>query len=265
MAQSGHAATVLSDGLTDGARTNNGADPLDTAWFTATVTTPLTVVDDSAGIGNGNALSFANGGAAFKVIVGALPTAVTLANGESISLSFTFRWTGTTNLNTDARLRFGLFNDNGTPVAGDNGATADDFGYFAATNPGLDNAAKTSMSEEIAVVSDSILTGAGQTPFGVAGQSFNFGTTTGTALFTISRTGTTLNFSASINGGAAATGTDTTAQTFTFNEIGFSNGGGSAPSTLLLDNIVVEYVPEPSSLALALLALIPLGYHRRRK
>ncbi len=234
---------ILDDGFTDGGR-SNGTDALDANWYSIGVAgTGLTVVDDSAGIGSGNALKLTPT-ATFQGMVANLPSSVTLSDGDTVTLYFDWRFTGTTNLNQGARLRFGLYNSGGTLTAGDNVTTVrtNDTGYCGYTNPGLASSNSTSACREPS--GDEITMGSNLVAIGTAGASINGGTIAHNAMISISRSGSTLNLTVSIGGQTAATATDTTPLTYTFDEIAFSNGGGSTPSPLILDNVQVDYSPQ---------------------
>lgn len=237
-------AAVISDGFSDGARTN-GADSQDVAWYTiGAPASAATVVGDSVtgGIGAGNALkltptSYAQG------FVANLPSTITLVDGESVTLTFKWRFTGTTNINQTGRLRFGFFNSGGTPTAGDANSTvrANDKGYYAQTNPGSASATGTSLMQE--TIGDDILGATGTSSAGGnAGASVNGGTTAHTAMLSIRRSGASLVLSASIDGLTAATATVASPLTYSFNEIGMSNGVGNytTPSPLILDSVQVH-------------------------
>jgi hypothetical protein len=232
---------LVDETFSDGGRTN-GADSKDADWFTIGAPgTALAVVDDSAGIGAGNALRLSPTTTS-QGLVAMLPNLVTLAEGETLRLSFTYRFTGTTNLNMAARLRFGLYNSWGTPTTSDANTVVrkNDEGYYASTNPGSTNAAGTSLGRE-SNGSEVTMSGGGTT-VGGTGASVNGGTTAHDAVLTITRSGATIVVSASIDGQTAATGTDTEPVTTSFDELAITFGIGATPSPMLIDDITVEYL-----------------------
>lgn len=260
IAQTSQSAIVLiNDQFNDGG-VGDGADPLDIAWTNSNVST-LSVAADAV-IGGGNALSV-TATSSFNRIWGAYPTGVTLAPGETLTLSFDYRFTQAPS-NTSGSFRFGLYNNGGTETG-----ETDNFGYAVSTNPGS-NSSTTTVNSETA--GNSMLGGAspnGLSILGTAGQSFN-SPTTGfqSAVFSIFRTldGNSLELSASINGGTAATATHNTPLTFTFHGIVFGQGG--VQHNYALDNILltVESIPEPTSwLSLGLAgSFLGLAYRRSR-
>lgn len=245
----GHAvaAVLVDDGFTDGGRTN-GTDPLDIAWYTiGAAGSAVGVVSDTV-LGSGSALrltatSYSQG------LVGKLPSAVTLNDNESISLSFAYRFTGTLNVNHPGRLRFGLYDSGGTYLASDadGSGRTDDVGYYGQTNPGSSGSAGTSVVRETA--GDEIMTGTGTASFGSAGASVSGATSAHVGRLTITRSGSALLFTASIDGQNAATATDGSPVTYTFDEITFSIGLGNftTPSPLVIDNVQVEHTAPSSS------------------
>lgn len=103
---------LLLDPFTDGDLTN-GADPRDTDWYTVTSSLTLSVVDDSGGIGDGNALNVNMGTTGRRFVCG-FP-GVTLANpGDFIQLHCTFR--PTLALGSTEAFRMGLMTARGSPV-----------------------------------------------------------------------------------------------------------------------------------------------------
>ena len=228
---------IASDGFTDGDRTN-GTDALGCAWYT--MGSPTAAIVNDTVIGAGNALKLTTS-AASQGMVANLPSPVTLAEGDSVALSFSCRFTGTANLNGNTLLRFGLYNSNGTLTGTDGtspGARADDVGYCGYTNPGLMSGTSTMVTRKS---SWGELTQA-LTPFGNTGYSINSGTTAHNTTLTILRAGSNLVVSASIDGQRAATGIDSAPLTYTFDEFAFSISGTSI-SPFILDNMQVNAVP----------------------
>lgn len=98
----------------------------------------LTVADDSAGIGSGNALFFNNTSTSIRRLITGFDT-VTLGMDEHITLSFDLRLSAV--VDTNKGLRFGLYDDAGTPVdadysGGNSGPAAYDKGYYVRLSTG---------------------------------------------------------------------------------------------------------------------------------
>jgi len=232
------AATFMNDGFTDGGRTN-GSDLADGEWWAMGATT-VAVVDDTAGLGSGNALEITPPATGTRGVVAQLPSSMTLhEDGDTITLSFRWRFTGTTALNQSQRLRFGLYTTAATPTVADNADTPryNDVGYYAATNPGAAGT-NTALYRELA--GDELTGGTNFTSItATAGASINAGTTPHTALMTLVRSGSSVNISVSIDGLTPATSTLTALTTFSFDEIAFSLGGGSLSSPMRIDDVQV--------------------------
>lgn len=234
-------ATIsLNDGFSDGGRTN-GADLADGEWWAMGLTT-VAVVNDAAGLGSGNALEITPPATGTRGVAAHLPSPVTLhADGDTITFSFRWRFTGTTALNQSQRLRFGLYTTAGTPTVADNTDTPryNDVGYYGATNPG---AAGTNTTLYRELSGDELTGGTNMTGItATAGASVNAGTTPRTALMTLVRSGSSVNISVSIDGLAPAVSTLTGLTTFSFDEIAISLGGGSVSSPIRIDDVQVEY------------------------
>lgn len=228
---------MVDDGFTDGAR-SNGADLQDTQWYTMSGTPNVSVVDDSAGLGFGNALELIPT-AGQRGIVGLIPSR-TLLDGDSITLTFNWRFTGTANLNQARNLRFGLQNSRSTPVTADSTAESDnDAGYFVGTNPGA-TGSNTNLNRENGN-SPSAMSGTDWAVFGSSGGSSYAGVTPHTARLTLKRVGTTLQASASIDNLAAATGADASPYTWTFDQFAVSLSGTNLPSPIRIDNVQVAF------------------------
>lgn len=240
------------DTFSDGDRTN-GAETSDLAWYSIKVAgTGISIVNDNVagGIGTDNALkltptSWSQG------VIGNLPGAVTLQNGDSLVLSFKWRYTGTANTNFPQRLRFGFFNSGGSLTSNDNHTTVrnNDHGYWAGTNPAVASGTGTGIVQETA--SDEILSGNGLTSIGTAGASVTGGTTAHTGMLKITRSGTNLVVSASIDDQAPATATVTNPSNYTFHEVAFAVGIGDSanptvPPPLILDEIRVDRTGPPA-------------------
>lgn len=242
--QKASATQPVYEPFTDGGRTN-GADTHDLAWYSLSAPgTVLSIVNDSVtgGIGMGNALKL-TATSHSQGFVANLPSTVALNDGDTLKLIFRWRFTGTTNVNQAARLRFGFFNNGGTPTAMDNDTTIrnNDVGYFGHTNPGLASTTGTGISQESS--GSEILGGAGSSGVGGTGESINAGTAAQTAYLTLKRAGSGLLIYCKINDGDDAQATVTAPLTLSFNSVAISIGIGNytTPSPLIVDQILVDY------------------------
>lgn len=218
----------LNDGFTDAGWTN-GADSLDAAWALLNAC-PLSMVDESAGIGSGSALKLTPS-AGWKGVVATFPTLV-VADGRGITLTFNYRYLSSP-ANQSAGLRFGLYNTNATSIR------TDDMGYGGHTNPGFAGGGATSIIRETS--GTEILSGTDYIGVGSPGDSVVSGTTAHTAVLTIKRIGSTLSISTRIDGMNAAAYTDTSPLGgFTFNEVGITNGAVAGPA-VAVDNVIVTF------------------------
>ncbi|MDF3057784.1 MAG: hypothetical protein K0R17_1999 [Rariglobus sp.] len=239
-----HGRKGVADGFTDGSITDNASDSNDTAWWGLGLdATNLTIASDST-IGSGNALQLTPNSSLTRGFVGRLPQPITLADGGSVTLNFQYRFTGTTNLNSAGRLRFGLYNAGATYTSSHNQGTVrnNDQGYYGQTNPVSASSTGTTVARESS--GNELLGGSGVVTIGTAGTSVNGGTTAHTGILSIKRSGSTVIVSASIDGQTIATGTDSSPLTYTFDEvvIGVGLGTGTA-SPLRVDNLSVSTAP----------------------
>jgi hypothetical protein len=268
-------AAILTDPFTDGNRTG-GADNSGIAWYDRSANSNLSIVNDAT-LGTGNALSWnpndntvTNRGFTGVFTGGqALLTNV----GDSITLNFDFRFTGTT-LNTASGLTFGFYNSNGSAITADDAAAQDnDFGYRVEFGTGTTSGIYLGREQN---------SGAGGTGSGTGDTStITLGTSTPvmindtakhTAEFSLTRTATGINLVARYDNTIVATGTVTptspspsTALFSTIDEIVFSQASGTQ---YRIDNVVVNAsnfaIPEPSTWALALGIVGLLVWQRRR-
>lgn len=239
-----HDRKGVADDFADGSLTDNPANPDDTAWWGMGVGAGnLSVVSDTV-LGGGNALQLTPSSNVTQGFVGRLPAPITLADGGEITLNFRYRFTGTNNLNSAGRLRFGLYNAGGTYTSSHNQGTVrnNDVGYYGQTNPASASGTGTSVARETS--GNDLLGGSGVTTLGTAGASVNGGTAAHTGILNIRRTGNTLILAASIDGQAVATATDINPLTYTFDEVAIGVGLGSGTaSPLRVDDLVVSTAP----------------------
>lgn len=259
---------IVIDGFDDGERTN-GADPLDIAWYRSVNNGSLDVFFDSGAM-NSNVLRFTPN-VTFVAVVGVLPTTFSLVNvGDYIELSFDFRYPSTPG-NQGSGLRWGIYNDNGTPVTADDTSSADpnntaynhasknDFGYYFNLSTGTGGTSHQLWREiggtsSITAGSDRFQIGATQTTLPkVADTSVHSG------FLRITKTVAGVNLKAGIDS-TTYFDEETTGTVYTsFNGIAFGNASNN--QVLYFDNVRVEAVPEPGMLFPALLALAGLVYY----
>jgi hypothetical protein len=264
-----HATTILyvDDSFTDGGATN-GADANDIAWYVNNSTGAFSSVGDDTVIGTGNALKM-NATQTFRKFIGVFGATITILQGETLQLSFDYRFHETANLSNG--LRFGLFNNGGTSASGDNLPNDNDnLGYGSVTNPGASSTTGTRVAYEAA--GDAVLGGVAPgnlVVFGPSGVSVDSGTATkGSVLFTITRNlDDSMFISSSINGQTAASGTVASPATspeflnYSFREVAIGVGGTAADFSF--DNVLIQVVPEPSAALLGGLGALLLLRRRR--
>jgi autotransporter-associated beta strand protein len=229
------AQTLLDDPFTDGSRSNaTGGDTSGAVWFS---TGPLlTVADDSAGIGTGNALRF--DGNAFSKLMAFFQPVTLAAVGQTLSLSFDYRFTVAPSSTSDFRV--GLGNSNNTRQTADGGSTIrhDDWNYGYNTNPGLVGS-NTRLCQEPA--GDDTLggNGAGQRiPIGTAGAGISSATTKHTAQLKITRQidgSLSLQSQIDTEVQALATHPVNSVLGYTFDEVLI--GYGNTTGTVFIDNV----------------------------
>lgn len=241
---------LVDDQFIDGA-VSNGADALDASWTSSQANNGLSV-GAFAGSGNTtNALikTNTNAGNTFNVMKGAFTNTIALASGDSITLSFDFRFT-TTPAASNAGLRIGL----GTSATstlfqlGTGGSASGNFVYYTTADTGAGTAAGTFASDPVPSFSIS----------DTASHSFSL---------TFTRTGaTSMSLSTTIDGNTFTSVSGATSITaFTFDRI--LVGEGSAIMKYNIDNVLVSLgaIPEPSDFAtFAGLAAFALASRRRR-
>jgi len=240
--------TLMSDPFTDGNRTNTtGGDTLGGVWWQNTTNTgQVTIVDDTAGIGTGNAMQLVPSGDFHKIIT--FFSGTTLANpGDTIKATFDYRFP-TAPTSAGDGFRIGLGNSNGTKQSSDTSGSGsstrtDDKNYGFNTNVGGASSTGTGVKYEDA--GDDILGGSGagtRFGFGTGGASVASGTTKHSALLQITRlTNGDLYVLAQVDNLAAASGTHPAASvlTYTFDEFAYGFGGTGYRPTILMDNVVI--------------------------
>jgi hypothetical protein len=233
----------------------------------------LSVQDDSAGIGTGNALDVSQSGAGTtsnRPIVAYFPLQ-TLNDGDTLTFSADTRLLGTVP-SSDRRFRLGLYNSNGTQVTADTGTTVttdDDNGYTTRNDVGTDSGNSTTMD-----IQQLISTGANKGVLAVdsaVAQSPDTNASMNDNLphhfsFSIQRSGasliTTLTYSHDASTTVTVSGTDSAPPVTSFDELAFGQNGVAL--SYRIDNIQVSYTPAPEPGAIALISACGLIFGRRR-
>ena len=248
---------VFSDDFSDGNRDG---------WY-RTSGGNLAVVDDSAGIGTGNALDFDVNSSGTQRRILSNYDAVELVNiGDSLSLSFDFRITGTGDLS--GGFRFGLFDSRGALQTADatsgtsSSNAADDQGYFGRLSVGT--LAEARLQEDRASGTSFM----GGTDLSTHATDAVFGgindVLTHTAVLTVTRMASTNSegepldipvLSLLVDGTSYIDDPDgdRASPRWTFDEVGFS--GGNRDANFVIDNVNVDFAPIPEPATLGLMAL----------
>jgi hyaluronate lyase len=241
-----HGATVLvSDPFTDGSRANtNGGDPLGLVYYMGQSWGALTVTNDDAGIGSGNALLLSPTAGWGRCLAYVGPVTLAAA-GDSVTLSFDYRFlVAPTNIN--AGLRVGLYNSLGTRQGtdtSDTGFRSDDVGYGFQSNPGTNSPTGTTLYSEAA--GNDILGGASPSHTanqGTAIPALNSGTSTHSAQFQIARQPDgDLALSCQLDSGPVATATIPAASVLTnaFDEFAIVEAGTAFFVPMVIDNLTL--------------------------
>jgi len=242
---------IVSDPFTDGSRTNAvGGDPLGLVYYMGQTTGTLTVTNDNAGIGTGNALIMTPAADWQKYLAYFGP--VTLTNlGDSVTMSFDFRFTSPPT-NLTAGFRVGLYNSMGTRQTNDASDTtvpgpgdrSDDVGYGFQFNPGVNSSTGLNVYSEAA--GNDILGGASPSQTanqGTAGSSFYMGAVKHHTTFQIAfQPGGNLALTAQIDNGLAASASIAAGSVLTnvFDELAMEEGGTGNSTPWLIDNLTIS-------------------------
>lgn len=277
------AAIIFSDGFGDGDRDNNGLDAgaavtdasdVGIPWLLTDGTSAVNfrAIDDSAGIGSGNALQLNNTGSNNRPTVGHFAP-VTMADGDKLILRFDARFVSTSTV-VDRAIRWGLYHDtNGDDGTIDHGSASsvsvDDIGYNVRIDAGADVSNSTSMD----VTRDDSATGTNiiqATTTGISVTSTNAADQFSDTLkhhfeLSITRSGTSMLVSLQKDSNPAISGTDASPPGFVYDEVALGLRSNAAMD-MRFDNIEVEYipVPEPTSLCLLTIAVVASMLGRRR-
>jgi len=220
---------------------DDAADPLDTAWTAYAAGGTLSVVDDTGGLGSGNALDGAvlSGGGVTAL---SLPS-VNLAINQTIILSFDFRYI-TSPANNSLGFRFGLLDQQ---TAGE----TNDRGYGGVISTGTDTTGFRIYEDTGTSGSNEGLAGADFGSLGATGPgstSVLDDTLEHSFSLQITRTSATdVSLVAEVDG-QTITATDSTGAMFTFNQILIRNG--AIGTDFRFDNVQLEVIPEPSTMLL---------------
>ncbi len=264
MATNSQAVVIFNDTFDVGTTPTVGddaGDPDDTA-FTA-VSGMSVSVNTTNQLASGNSL-FGNVSSSVNLLVTQFAAQTLAAVGDSITLSFDYRWQDATAGNTDRIPVFGLYNTGGT--ASD---YTDDIGYNAQFITGTTNVIR--FFRELA--GDNPLTGSGDSPLG--STPYTYDGTKRNFTMTLSRIADTnadsmddLRVSLDLvdpedddNNLSGFSAVDTTQATFTFDQFALR----SRSTSFYLDNVSVSTsIPEPGSIALLFGGSLLLGARRKR-
>ena len=291
------AATIASDGFGDGDRNNDAASditdasPIDNAldtglaWWKAKNDGGQDVTiqnDDGVGQLNGSLAMLVDGTAGDTTQnpgVAANFPAVTLASGDTLTLSFDARFLIVPPFNTDRTFRYGIFNSTGVLQTGDNDPA---YSSSAGSEAGValwggymgrvDVGSVLGTNDDFAIVQDDF----GGSFLNANNYFDGSGPNTAAAIvdtlprtFTlgIERVGDELVISGSVDGVLLSRSTadePVGPLTFTFDSlaIGINKFSGA---TFLVDNVNVDYTPVPEPASLALLGLGGLALFRRQR
>lgn len=240
------AATLVSDPFTDASRSNTtGGDTQGGVWWqSAANTTPsqVGIVDDTAGIGSGNAIQVVPNVDFYRLLT-FFPSTTLAATGDSIRVTFDYRFP-TAPASAGDGFRLGLANSAGTKQTSDGGSTRnDDSNYGFNTNVGSTSGTGTGVKYEGA--GDEILGGSGagtRSGFGTSGGSVASSTTKHAAMLQITRlTGGDLMVQAQVDALTVASGIHAAASvlTYTFDEFVLGFGGTGYRPTMIIDNVAI--------------------------
>jgi len=247
---------LVIDGFTDGGR-SNGSEALDTAWFTVFPpnggTAPtLSIVNDSAGLGSGNALFIDNVTNAAQlgaksIIAGFVGTTLTNV-GDRITLSFDFRLARVAANDARNAFRFGLNNSGGAPYTADSQYKSPGHpGYMASVAFGTLGAVPSFLKEGTeGNINSADVTTVG--PFGAASLSLLVGEPKYSIALTLTKTASAVTARLQISGASGVLlldreVTDPLPQT-RFDEFHFSTSQNEAD--YYLDNVNLNVTPAGS-------------------
>jgi hypothetical protein len=237
-----------------------------------------TALDSVLGSATNNALTLTSGTGTFSVVAGrfaASPQTYLVSTGDTVSVSFDFRMTGTIAASS-AGFRFGLANSNGTTITADQTtaqASADDKSFFVQLGTG--GTTGTSVAEESGTATN-VLSGADTVALTTAsaitaGSAITLNDTAKrSALLTLTKNASGVGVAVSIFDATGtllvrAAGADSGSTLTAFDEVAFGSGGTT--NNFNIDNVVVvTSIPEPATGALVVAPLVVgLSSRRRRR
>jgi hypothetical protein len=276
------AGTIVDDSWADGGRTN-GADALDTNWWSSTSNTGNSIEVSVGALGMIT-------GTSGRGIHGTF-TPQSLNTGDTIKATFTFTTPATIGTNATGAFRIGLFNSNGQALAADIQAST------SSPNTIYDPVAGYMMDFDMRTGAENIqfrekdpvpgtngvllATTTGFASLASGGSAYTFAAnTTYTGVYSIKKTAGGLELSGSLSQGntllSTFTTTDASASTSAFDVLGFhansnifgsTTTAGNPDNGIDFSNIKIEYIiPEPAGLTMfGLTALLLVARRRRRK
>jgi PEP-CTERM motif-containing protein len=291
-ATTARAAIIVNDSWADGGR-DNGADPLDTNWWTSSASAGIEVSVGSMGL--------VTGASSGRGIHGIFPTQ-TLANvGDSLVATYTFTTPATIGPTTGAGVfRVGLFDTLGRAgldanITSSSGSPSSLYGYYVAGTVGLPG---YMLDMDLGTGTEDLNFRQLDTPVNVPSQTPTgrlMGTTTGftnispsgpdgvyafaaNTTYTGSMTLTRISATQMQVSGSLGSATHSVTDTFDSVDVGmlafWANSGafgssgtpGDANNGIDFSNIKIEFIPipEPATLSLLGLGLLLLANGRRR-
>lgn len=277
----GNAAVIVDDSWTDGGR-DDGADPLDSNWWTSSSSSGIEVSVGSLGLVTGTS------GRGIHTIF----PSQSLAPGDSIKATFDFTTPATIGTGKGTSFRIGLFDDLGRAGLNDNVSASSSSpnalynilpGYMVALDVGTGtedinfrehDTAGTGTGRLMATTSNFSSVGTGGDPYSFAASTDYTGVL---ELTMLSATDMELSFSLSDASGVLSSYTDTdsslSASSFAMfgfhvnsNVFGSTNARDTPDNGIDFTNIVIEVnqIPEPSMLSLLAAASLSFAAIRRR-
>lgn len=274
------AQIIVNDSFADGGR-NNGADALDTDWWTSTSSQAIEVSVGSLGLVTGTSGRGIHG--TF------LPQSLNV--GDRLTATFSFTTPATVGSAISTGFRVGFFDTTGKPgLAADLTASSGSpnaiynnlLGYMFDWDVNLASGNNTQFRERSNAASGQLLAATGDYTAVGSGGGINYSFLANTAyvgVFTLERTGASaLDLTASLSQGASLltthTVSDTSPSTTTFGLLGFhansstfgsSATPGVADNGIDFSNMKIEYVPVPEPSTIAMFALGTAGLLLRRR
>lgn len=273
---SSSATVIVDETFADGNRTTQNP-PSSLAWFSSQTPSNITTTTGSMTLSGGSGSSAQSAVAYFS--------SISLAVGETMTLSLDFSPGGTLGIaGTLNAIRFGAFNSNGGTIItadGQNPSMAANtyLGYVGRLNINQSGGTTTTQILERGAAAGVLLTASSAytAALGTTGSmvdSLSLSTTYALTLTLTRATETSMAITFSLSGGdldevATASYTDTSGIVTSFDSFGFSYWGNSGAgfSEATFSNIQVTVVPEPSTVAMAVIGTLGaagVAWRRRR-